>query len=80
MTSSLLSLFGLLTQNTLLSKSPMQWDNSSNAGFSEGNHTWLPTNSDYHTVNVEVSIHENVMLGLEIRNAFPHGFPNPGHV
>ncbi|XP_007942575.1 neutral and basic amino acid transport protein rBAT [Orycteropus afer afer] len=40
--------------NTLVSKSPMQWDNSSNAGFSEGNHTWLPTNSDYHTVNVDV--------------------------
>ncbi|KAM6220304.1 amino acid transporter heavy chain SLC3A1 [Rhynchocyon petersi] len=40
--------------NTLLSKSPMQWDNSSNAGFSEGNQTWLPTSSDYHTVNVEV--------------------------
>uniref|UniRef100_A0A8P0T160 Solute carrier family 3 member 1 n=2 Tax=Canis lupus TaxID=9612 RepID=A0A8P0T160_CANLF len=42
--------------NTLLSKSPMQWDNSSNAGFSEANHTWLPTSSDYHTVNVDVSI------------------------
>ncbi|XP_004627792.1 neutral and basic amino acid transport protein rBAT [Octodon degus] len=40
--------------STLLSKSPMQWDNSSNAGFSEGNHTWLPTSSDYHTVNVHV--------------------------
>ncbi|XP_076990236.1 amino acid transporter heavy chain SLC3A1 [Tamandua tetradactyla] len=39
---------------TLLSKSPMQWDNSSNAGFSEGNHTWLPPNSDYQTVNVDV--------------------------
>ncbi|XP_037663195.1 neutral and basic amino acid transport protein rBAT [Choloepus didactylus] len=40
--------------NTLLSKSPMQWDNSSNAGFSEGNNTWLPPNSDYQTVNVDV--------------------------
>lgn len=39
--------------DTLFSKSPMQWDNSSNAGFSEGNHTWLPTSSDYHTVNVD---------------------------
>ena len=39
---------------TLVSKSPMQWDNSSNAGFTEANHTWLPTNSDYHTVNVDV--------------------------
>ncbi|XP_040080662.1 neutral and basic amino acid transport protein rBAT [Oryx dammah] len=39
---------------TLFSKSPMQWDNSSNAGFSEGSHTWLPTSSDYHTVNVDV--------------------------
>ncbi|XP_004436756.1 PREDICTED: neutral and basic amino acid transport protein rBAT [Ceratotherium simum simum] len=40
--------------DTLLSKSPMQWDNTSNAGFSEGSHTWLPTSSDYHTVNVDV--------------------------
>ncbi|XP_014303162.1 neutral and basic amino acid transport protein rBAT [Myotis lucifugus] len=40
--------------DTLLSKSPMQWDNSSNAGFSEGNHTWLPTSTDYYTVNVAV--------------------------
>ncbi|XP_029793142.1 neutral and basic amino acid transport protein rBAT [Suricata suricatta] len=40
--------------DTLLSKSPMQWDNSSNAGFTEANHTWLPTSSDSHTVNVDV--------------------------
>ena len=37
----------------------MQWDNSSNAGFSEGSHSWLPTGTDYDTVNVAVSAHEN---------------------
>ncbi|KAG8504756.1 Neutral and basic amino acid transport protein rBAT [Galemys pyrenaicus] len=40
--------------STLPSKSPMQWDNSSNAGFSEGSHTWLPLTSDYHSVNVDI--------------------------
>ncbi|XP_027721408.1 neutral and basic amino acid transport protein rBAT [Vombatus ursinus] len=39
---------------SLLSKSPMQWDNSSNAGFSKGNQTWLPTNTDYQVLNVDV--------------------------
>lgn len=48
----------------------MQWDNSSNAGFSEGNHTWLPTNSDYHTVNVQVSINGNFMSTLETEHEF----------
>lgn len=37
----------------------MQWDNSSNAGFSEGSHSWLPPGTDYDAVNVDVSTHEN---------------------
>ncbi|KAG8584231.1 hypothetical protein GDO81_008745 [Engystomops pustulosus] len=35
-------------------KTPMQWDTSANAGFSEANKTWLPLNQDYEVVNVEV--------------------------
>uniref|UniRef100_A0A8C3MP64 Glycosyl hydrolase family 13 catalytic domain-containing protein n=1 Tax=Geospiza parvula TaxID=87175 RepID=A0A8C3MP64_GEOPR len=39
---------------TLPEKSPMQWDGKVNAGFTEGNSSWLPVNSDYQSVNVEV--------------------------
>lgn len=34
----------------------MQWDGKVNAGFTEGNSSWLPVNSDYQSVNVEVGI------------------------
>ncbi|XP_040286263.1 neutral and basic amino acid transport protein rBAT [Bufo bufo] len=37
-------------------KTPMQWDTSSNAGFSGGNKTWLPVNQDYQVTNVEVQM------------------------
>ncbi|XP_009866231.1 PREDICTED: neutral and basic amino acid transport protein rBAT [Apaloderma vittatum] len=39
---------------TFPGKSPMQWDGKVNAGFTEGNSSWLPVNSDYQSVNVEV--------------------------
>ncbi|NWU42895.1 SLC31 protein, partial [Hylia prasina] len=39
---------------TLQEKSPMQWDGKINAGFTEGNSSWLPVHSNYQSVNVEV--------------------------
>ncbi|XP_051469817.1 neutral and basic amino acid transport protein rBAT isoform X2 [Apus apus] len=37
-------------------KSPMQWDGKVNAGFTEGNNSWLPVHSDYQSVNVEIQM------------------------
>ncbi|NXW05481.1 SLC31 protein, partial [Fregetta grallaria] len=41
---------------TFPGKSPMQWDGKVNAGFTEGNSSWLPVNSDYQSVNVEIQM------------------------
>ncbi|NWR67079.1 SLC31 protein, partial [Bucorvus abyssinicus] len=41
---------------TFPEKSPMQWDGEANAGFTEGNSSWLPVNSDYSSVNVEIQM------------------------
>lgn len=38
------------------SRSPMQWSDDLNAGFSNTNaSTWLPISPNYTTINVEVS-------------------------
>ncbi|KAJ7422037.1 Neutral and basic amino acid transport protein rBAT [Pitangus sulphuratus] len=39
---------------TFPEKSPMQWNGKANAGFTEGNSSWLPVNSNYESVNVEI--------------------------
>ncbi|XP_057252942.1 neutral and basic amino acid transport protein rBAT [Pezoporus wallicus] len=41
---------------TFPEKSPMQWDGKVNAGFTEGNSSWLPVNPNYQSVNVEIQM------------------------
>ncbi|XP_064014464.1 amino acid transporter heavy chain SLC3A1 [Pogoniulus pusillus] len=41
---------------TFPEKSPMQWNDRINAGFTDGNSSWLPVNSDYQSVNVEIQM------------------------
>jgi len=44
------------------SRSPMQWDNSTNAGFTTGK-SWIKLNENYREVNVSTELHsDNSML------------------
>jgi glycosidase len=36
----------------------MQWDDSINAGFNEGNKTWLKVNENYPTINVKNNLED----------------------
>lgn len=39
------------------SRTPMQWDQSTNGGFTNGT-PWFPVNTNYKTINVEQQIHD----------------------
>uniref|UniRef100_A0A6V7LSA0 alpha-glucosidase n=1 Tax=Bracon brevicornis TaxID=1563983 RepID=A0A6V7LSA0_9HYME len=50
-------------------RTPFQWDSTKNAGFSNGNRTWLPVNDNYKTLNLEAqkgnpTSHYNIMKKL----------------
>lgn len=41
-------------------RTPYQWDNSTNAGFSEGNSTWLPVSEKYLQTNLAFQSEDGV--------------------
>jgi alpha-glucosidase len=43
-------------------RTPMQWDNSAQAGFSSGTSPWLPIAEDFTTVNVAAEKHQPASL------------------
>lgn len=62
-------------------RTPMQWDGTTNAGFSTAENTWLPIVSNYDQVNVElqklnIRSHLNVfqkLINLRTRPALMYG-------
>jgi alpha-glucosidase len=49
-------------------RTPMQWDATTNAGFSSAEKTWLPVHSNYATINVAKESKENDSLLRTIRS------------
>ena len=61
-------------------RTPMQWSGSEiNAGFSTSDHTWLPVNPNYKTVNVDsellyISSHLSIYKRLQENSALNISF------
>ncbi|KAM6956461.1 amino acid transporter heavy chain SLC3A1 [Aplochiton taeniatus] len=49
-------------------RSPMQWANASNGGFSDNTSTWLPLHPDYSTINVETQKMDSNSLLAQYRS------------
>jgi oligo-1,6-glucosidase/alpha-glucosidase len=48
-------------------RTPMQWNESANAGFSTASKTWLPVNADYKHVNVNTESNNDCSLLYQLR-------------
>lgn len=57
-------------------RTPFQWSSAKNAGFSNGNTTWLPISTDYRLINADIQnktkrSHLNIYKDLiALRNVF----------
>lgn len=49
-------------------RTPMQWSNSANAGFTKADSAWLPVNKDYSFVNAEGALQNDSSLTSVIRH------------
>jgi len=62
-------------------RTPMQWDDTLNAGFSSGPTTWLPVHENYRTLNLKAQLDEPTsiynlyrnLIQLKRTNAFKFG-------
>jgi len=63
------------TMNRDEMRTPMQWNDSTNAGFSTAGTTWLPVNENYHSINTEKeaqtegSLLKTIEQLLKVRNS-----------
>jgi glycosidase len=49
-----------------LERTPMQWSESKNAGFSSSNSTWLPVNENYQSINIKVDLKKHYIAYVMI--------------
>ncbi|XP_044749033.1 maltase 1-like [Coccinella septempunctata] len=50
-------------------RTPLQWDNTTNAGFNDGAKTWLPVSEKYHQLNLQSQLDEGQISHYQIYKA-----------